>query len=100
MTIHAGVHLDDRSVIETHDCSHIAPGLGYLRLRPLADSIVIASVIHAKAPELRRLAAACAALADELDPPAYDDAYDAALLTSYGRINDLYENSPRLGETA
>lgn len=99
MTIHNSIHLHDDATLDGH-VSQVGMGWGYLRLHPMPIAPSLCSVIHAKAPELRRLAAACSALADELDPPAYDDAYDAALLTSYGRINDLYENSPRLGETA
>ena len=71
MTIHASVHTDPATQYETHATT--ITGHGYVRIKPDAD--------------------------DELDPPTYDDAYDAALLASYGCINDLYENSPRMGET-
>ena len=97
MTIHASVHTDPATQYETHATT--VTGHGYVRIKPDAAVELAAVVIHGQAPEMRRLAAACLALADEMDPPTYDDAYDAALLASYGRINDLYQNSPRMGET-
>lgn len=100
MSIHASVHLHDDSVIEG-STSTITPGHGYLTMRPLPTSTVIRSVIHARAPELRRLASAALRLAAELDPPAKtyrDDFANSLALASYGRMADREDECPRMGE--
>lgn len=96
MSIHSGTHLHDDSVIEAH-APDFTPGHGYLRLRPLPSSIMVASVIHAKAPELRRLAAAALALADELDPPAeptppHDGWLNDRVLAGMGHMRDRHDD--------
>lgn len=96
MSIHSGVHMTDISVLET-DASTILPAHGYVRIRPLADCHTLRFVIHAQGPELRRLAAACLELADELDPPAeptppHDGWLNDQILAGLGHMRDRHDD--------
>lgn len=96
MTITAAVHMRDDSVIET-SASTVHPTHGYVSIRPLPDAYVLRSVIHAQAPELRRLAAAALALADELDPPAeptppHDGWLNDQILAGIGHMRDRHDD--------
>ena len=96
MSITASIHLhDDRVAFVVEP---VSGGRGYVRIQTEGeDRYMLGASIHGNGPELRRLAAACLALADELDPPAeptppHDGWLNDRILAGMGHMRDRHDD--------